>query len=94
MVDNGMREDSPPEMLIMTTTLLWILIVLAGADLVMTFVLLVRGRPSAQGDLQRVLQAELRIAREESSNHARGLREDGRDIRLVMIGRSVRTRLR
>ncbi len=60
----------------MTTTLLWILVVLAGANLVMIFVLLVRGRPSAQGDLERVLQAELRIAREESSSHARGLREE------------------
>lgn len=60
----------------MTTTLLWILVVLAGASLVITFVLLVRGRPSAQGDLQRVLQTELRTAREESSSHARGLREE------------------
>jgi len=60
----------------MTTTLLWILIVLAAGTLVLTFVLLVRGRSAAQGNLEQVLRAELRTAREESSSHARGLREE------------------
>lgn len=60
----------------MTTTLLWILVVLAGATLVLALVLLVRGRPTAQVNLERVVREELRIAREESSNHARALREE------------------
>ncbi|HOC43801.1 MAG TPA: DNA recombination protein RmuC [Thermoanaerobaculales bacterium] len=60
----------------MTTTLLWILIVLAAGTLVLTFVLLIRGRSAAHGNLEQVLRAELRIARDESSSHARGLREE------------------
>lgn len=60
----------------MTTTLLWILIVLAGSTLVLALVLLARGRPSSSGDLERVLRGELRLAREESAGHARSLREE------------------